>query len=224
MAERVLIIAAHPDDEVLGCGGTLRRHAVLGDEVHILFLADGVSSRDGTMAGVEERQAAAIATAKKLGAEKPEFLLFPDNRLDTVPQLELAKAIENSARRVSPTIVYVHNAGDLNVDHRAVYQSAMVAFRPFPESAVKGIFAFETASSTEWSPSGIGASFVPDRFVDISAYLDMKLELLRLYEKEMRKFPHPRSQEAVTALARWRGASAGVAAAEAFMTVRWIEK
>lgn len=224
MAENVLVVAAHPDDEALGCGGTLKRHSTRGDKVHILFLADGVSSRDGAMTGLEERQAAATDAANLMGAQPPKFLMFADNRLDTVPQLEISKAIEDYAREVSPTIVYTHHGGDLNVDHRIVHQCAMVAFRPIAGSKVKGIFAFETASSTEWSMSGIGSVFDPDRFVDISVTLELKLELLRLYEKEMRPFPHPRSEEAVRALAKWRGASSGLAAAEAFMTMRWIEQ
>lgn len=223
MGDRVLVIAAHPDDEALGCGGTIKWHSSKGDTVSILFMADGVSSRDGSMDGLAERQAAGKAAAKLMGAQEPKFLSFPDNKLDTVPLLDLAKAVEAYASAVKPTIVYVHHGGDLNVDHRLVHQAVLTAFRPFPGSTVRKIFAFETASSTEWSTTSIGPTFLPDRYVDIGGLLDLKLELLRIYSKEMREFPHSRSEQAVRSLAIWRGASVGLPAAEAFSTVRCIE-
>lgn len=224
MPERILVVAAHPDDEALGCGGTLRVHANRGDSIAILFLADGVTARDGSKTGLTERRVAAAKAAKLMGASEPRFLDFPDNRLDTVALLDLAKAVETYAREVSPTVIYTHHGGDLNVDHRRTHQAVMTAFRPVPGSSVKGIFAFETPSSTEWSNLASGPIFAPDRFVDISGTLGVKLELMKAYEHEMREFPHPRSQKAVEALAVWRGASAGLAAAEAFETLRWIER
>lgn len=223
MDERILVIAAHPDDEALGCGATLKLHAERGDDISILFLADGVSARDGKTDGLAARQAAAQAAAKLMGARRPLFLTFPDNRLDTVPLLDLAKAIEEHANRIKPTVAYIHHGGDLNVDHRRAHQAAMTAFRPLPNGSVRKIYAFETMSSTEWSTTAIGPAFHPDRFVDIARLLDLKLELLDIYNKEMREFPHPRSAQAVRSLALWRGASAGLGAAEAFKTIRCIE-
>jgi LmbE family N-acetylglucosaminyl deacetylase len=224
MSERILVVAAHPDDEALGCGGTLRVHANRGDSIAILFLADGVTARDGSKSGLAERRAAAVKASHLMGASEPRFLDFPDNRLDAVALLDLAKAVENYAREVSPTIVYTHHGGDLNVDHRRAHQAVMTAFRPVSGSGVRGILAFETPSSTEWSNLASGPIFTPDRFVDISETLAVKLELIKAYESEMREFPHPRSAKAVEALSVWRGASAGLRAAEAFETLRWIEK
>ncbi len=224
MSERVLVIAAHPDDEVLGCGGTMAVHAARGDRVETVFIADGVTSRPAERQTLDRRRAAATRAAEILGAEKPRLLDYPDNKLDRVALLEIAQAIEKVISEVSPTIVYTHHGGDLNIDHRVVHQAAVTALRPVPESALRGLFAFETPSSSEWATTAIGEAFRPDRFVDIAPKLEKKFEALRAYDEEMRPFPHARSVDAVRALATWRGASAGLKAAEAFITLRWIER
>ncbi len=222
---RVLVVAAHPDDEVIGCGGTTARHAATDDSVHILILADGVTARAGeesSAAQVEARAEAARAAARVLGAEPPRFAGFPDNRLDSVPLLDVVKTVEAVVGEVRPSIVYTHHGGDLNVDHRIVHQAVVTACRPLPETPVRSLYAFETVSSTEWAPETLGQSFRPTRFVDIATHLDRKLQALESYTSEMRSFPHPRSRENVVALARHRGACAGIAAAEAFMVIREI--
>jgi N-acetylglucosamine malate deacetylase 1 len=220
----VLVVAAHPDDEVLGCGGAIARHADRGDAVEIAFIADGVNARAGGSAKLDHRRAAARRAGKILKTREPRFLDYPDNRLDGIPLLEVTQAVEKIVAEVSPTLVYTHHGGDLNVDHRTVHQAVITALRPMPDSKIRGIFAFETPSSTEWSTAAIGAGFRPDRFVDISSVMDRKISALEAYSEEMRAFPHARSLEAVRALARWRGASAGLEAAEAFVTLRWIER
>ncbi len=221
MTEKVLVVAAHPDDEVLGCGGTMARHAAAGDEVHVLFLADGEGARLDA-GSVPERMRTARAAAEILGARDPEFLSLPDNRLDSLDLLDVVRRVEYVVERVRPTVVYTHHGGDLNIDHRIACKSVLTACRPLPGHPVRAIYAFEVASSTEWADSSTPDAFRPDRWVDVTAQLDAKHRALECYVAEMRPFPHSRSFEAVEALARWRGASAGLEAAEAFTTLRVV--
>ena len=224
MSKNVLAIVAHPDDEVLGAGGTLARHAAKGDAVHILFLADGVGARGNDKAAAERRVKAARLAASALGAREPEFLGLPDNRLDGLDLLDIVQPIENAIRKIAPETIYTHHAADLNVDHGLCHRAVLTACRPLPGSPVRRIYAMEVASSTEWSSPNLGNAFMPTHFVDISDTLQAKRRALEAYGEEMRSFPHPRSYEAVDALAAWRGASAGLRAAEAFMVVREIKR
>ena len=220
----VLVVAAHPDDEILGCGGALAAHAAKGDTVHVLVVAEGATSRDGRRepegreSELTRLKAAASRAASVIGAEEPQLLGLPDNRLDSIPLLDVIKPIEAVVETVVPEIVYTHHAGDLNVDHRIVHQAVVTACRPLPGSPVKALYTFETVSSTEWQTAG--EAFRPQRWVDIEPFLHRKLSALEAYEAEMRAFPHARSIDAVEALARVRGASAGLKAAECFMVVR----
>jgi LmbE family N-acetylglucosaminyl deacetylase len=227
---RVLAVAAHPDDEILGCGGILARHADAGDDVHVLIVAEGATSRDDRrdaagrcdeMAGLRQ---AARAAAGVLGAHPPVFLGLPDNRLDQLALLDVVKAIEAVVAPLAPAVVYTHHGGDLNIDHRIVHQATLTACRPLPGSSVEAIFAFETLSSTEWASPASGDAFRPTRFVDISGQLERKLKALRCYAGEMRAFPHARSEDAIEALARVRGSSAGIEAAEALAVIRQVVK
>ncbi|MBI5164710.1 MAG: PIG-L family deacetylase [Magnetospirillum sp.] len=218
----VLVVAAHPDDEVLGCGGTIARHAAAGDRVVIVLVADGVESRQAGGADKAARRAAAVAAAAALGAEAPRFLDFADQRLDVMALLDIVQSIEPVVAEVRPTVVYTHHGGDLNLDHRLVHQAVMTACRPVPGSSVRNILAFEVPSSTEWAGPAIGPPFLPNLFVDIAAFVDAKTRALACYGEEMRPFPHPRSPGAVAALATWRGASCGLAAAESFIVLRQI--
>lgn len=216
----ILAVAAHPDDEILGCGGALARHAAEGDEVHILIVAEGATSRaEGSSADVRALQDAATSAAGVIGAESPRFLGLPDNRLDTMALLDIIQQIEAVVRETTPQIVYTHHGGDLNLDHRIVHQAVVTACRPLTGSTVRRLYAFEAPSSTEWSPSSIGAAFDPTHFVGITDFLTVKKTALECYEMEMRPFPHPRSAEAVTALAQIRGSHVGLAAAEAFEVI-----
>lgn len=221
----VLVVAAHPDDEVLGCGGAMARHAAAGDRVFVMFLADGVTSRESKNPNraINDRQKAARTAARILGAEPPTFCNFPDNRLDTIPLLDMIKAVERVTARVRPGIVYTHHAKDLNVDHRRTHEAVMTACRPVPGSMTASIYGFETASSTEWA-LGTGGSFRPTRFVDITGFLDRKLQALEQYAHEMRPFPHARSREAIRAMARARGVIVGLRAAEAFEVFRQVRR
>ena len=218
--KKILVVAAHPDDEVLGCGGTIARHASVGDTVSVLLLSEGATSREPTDAegDVSALRRAAVEASRTLGAVEPRFCGFPDNRLDTVPLLDVIKAIEVVVDAIEPEIVYTHHQGDLNVDHRIAHQAVATACRPLPGASVNGIYAFEVVSSTEWQTSM--SSFRPNRWINIKPFLHRKLRALEAYSSEMRPFPHARSFEAVDALARVRGASAGLEAAECFMVVR----
>ena len=220
---RVLCVCAHPDDEALGCGGTLARLAAEGAEVHLLFMADGVNARSGAPASaLEKRRAMALQAAEVLGARAPTFLDFPDNRMDGVELLDVVSEIERCAASLAPDVVFTHFTGDLNVDHRICAQAVLTAFRPVPGQSVRAIYGFEVASSTEWAYGAAALHFQPNVFFDISAWLPRKIAALDAYAEEMRPFPHSRSIEAVQALARWRGASVGLAAAEAFSLMRAI--
>ena len=218
----VLVVVAHPDDEILGCGGTLARHTASGDTVHLLIVAEGATSRDPNrdFGDTAALKAAASRAAVAIGAEAPRMLGLPDNRLDTLALLDLIKPIEAVVEAVMPEIVYTHHAGDLNVDHRIVHQAAVTACRPLPASSVRAIYAFETVSSTEWQSGG--DLFRPQRWVDIEPFLENKRRALDAYAAEMRPFPHARSHQAVSALARTRGMAAGLTAAECFMVVREV--
>lgn len=217
----VAVVAAHPDDEALGCGGTLARHAARGDEVHVLFLADGVAAREGAArAEIAQRQDAARSAMRVMGAREPHFGGFPDNRMDTVPLLEVVQVVETFLSKAGARVIYTHHGGDLNIDHRVAHAAVVTACRPVPGSIVDAVYTFEVLSSTEWHSPQQTAPFVPQQYVDVTATLDKKLKALRCYGAEMRAGPHARSYDAVQSLARLRGAQAGVAAAEAFEVLR----
>jgi LmbE family N-acetylglucosaminyl deacetylase len=224
--QTTLVIAAHPDDEVLGCGGTLARIAREGRAVHVLLLADGELSRFPTSEGATDpaalaaRSAAATHACEILGCTSVEVLTLPDNRMDTLDLLDVVRHIESAVERHRPSCVLTHHSSDVNVDHRIVHDAVIAACRPQPSHPVRELLFFEVPSSTEWRPPGSGLPFNPNWFVDISRTLEKKLEALRAYQAELRVFPHPRSLQGVSALARWRGASVGVEAAEAFVLGR----
>ena len=220
----ILVVAAHPDDEVLGCGGYIANQVKSGDEVLVTFLSDGVTSRQGNLGlqEIEARRHAASLAAKVLGLSDVSFGDFPDNKLDSVPLLEVIKRIEAVIKRVQPSIVITHFGGDLNIDHRIVNQAVLTACRPTVDQVVKQIMFFEVSSSTEWQVPTEGEAFVPNWFEDISQTLELKVKALLMYEHELREWPHPRSVKAIEHLAHWRGASCGVDAAEAFVLGRRV--
>jgi LmbE family N-acetylglucosaminyl deacetylase len=212
----VLVIAPHGLDEALGCGGVMARHADGGDSVDVLIVCGDGTGRDAA------RRVSAQKAAQILGARAPRFTGFPENRSDTVPLLEIVGAIERCVLEIKPEIVYVSHGGNLNVDHQTCFRAAVTALRPVPGSSVRAIYAYEILSSTDWAPEGAGEAFVPNRFVEITAQLDRKVEALQAYGDEMRPAPHSRSIEGAKALARVRGGTVGFDAAEAFLLVRGI--
>jgi len=225
----VLVVAAHPDDEALGCGGTIARHALDGDRVHVVIAAEGITSRQN------ERRAAAAASelsalhaaalrANEILGATVEVWDLPDNRLDSLDRLVLIKRIEAVVAQRTPQIVYTHHCGDVNIDHRRIHEAVITACRPMPGHCVTRLLFFETVSSTEWQPPGSAPVFAPNWFVDIAHTLHLKLHALDAYASEMRPWPHSRSTDAVSHLAKWRGASVGSQAAEAFMLGRCIQR
>ena len=214
MSDAVVVIAAHPDDEILGCGGTVALHTRRGDRVTSVIACEGESLRYGP-GGVGQAEHTRRAAAE-LGVEDVRPLGFADQRLDTVPLTDIITPLERVIHEVRPRIVYCQWGGDINRDHELLFKAALVATRPTEESLAT-VYAFDTASSTEW---GFPRSFVPDTWVEISKTLDRKIAAMACYESEVRQYPHPRSLEALRNRARAWGNQHCMDAAEVFMTVR----
>jgi LmbE family N-acetylglucosaminyl deacetylase len=229
MPERTLVIAAHPDDEVLGCGGTIAHHTCLGEAMRVVFLAEGVLARyepqefdrPDVQAANAQRNANALKALKILGVAPEEVILSdrPSCRLDQIPQIELVKQIERHISNFRPTLLLTHAAHDANVDHRIAYAAVIAATRPPTAGNLRMILSFEVLSSTEWNTA---APFAPTVFQDIGTFIEQKLEALAAYGNEMRSSPHPRSPEVVRALSVFRGAQVGLRHAEAFSLIRAV--
>lgn len=221
----ILAVVAHPDDETIGVGGTLARHVTRGDDVHVLVLGDGVTSRydestDAAEAELERRREQACSAANTLGVDSITFDDYPDNAFDSVPLLELTQRIETAIDRHVPETVYTHHYGDLNVDHERTCRATMTAARPLADAAVDEVLAFETLSATEWSIPASADAFQPTTFVDIGETLETKLTALEAYADELRPRPHPRSAAALEQNARLWGHKSGLPAVEAFELLR----
>ncbi len=221
MGERVLVVVAHPDDETLGCGGTLTKHIANGDTVMVASLSSGVGSRDSKNDLAKERIEMYGNAACILGVTVFPSATFPDNRFDDVAQLDICKAIEWYANVMRPTIVYTHWPCDLNIDHRITSNAVMVACRPI-SSSVKRILFMEVAGSTEWSGPG-HLVFAPNYYVNLDQeQVELKQKAMRCYTSEIREQPHPRSLHGIQTHAQWRGMQAGVPFAEAFVLAREV--
>ena len=221
-------MAAHPDDEVLGCGASVAKWAEAGKEVHVVILAEGATSRDSARnpeSRIEELSAlekSAQSAGKILGVTSVRLLNFPDNRMDSVDRLEVIKIVEEQIELVKPETVVTHHSGDINIDHQITHQAVVTACRPQPRELVRRLLVFEVPSSTEWQPPNTSPVFRPNWFEDVSKTLERKLQALEIYAEEMRTWPHARSLQAVEHLARWRGSSVGCEAAEAFILLREV--
>ena len=216
----VLVIAAHPDDEALGCGGTIAKLAAEGDQVEILILGEGAASRDGSSGDeIEKLQNDARKAANVLGAASVRFASLPDNRFDTVPLLDIIKQIEGVIAEVKPNVVFTQHGGDLNVDHEITFRATMTAVRPMQGQGIRALYAYEVASSTEWAFQQFSPVFRPNYFVEIDGFLEQKILAMEAYGGEIRSAPHPRSPEVLQAMAVSRGAAVGLNAAEAFETI-----
>jgi LmbE family N-acetylglucosaminyl deacetylase len=219
---RVLVIAPHPDDEVLGCGGTMIKHVSEGDEVYLCVVTKAYPP-EWPEDEIRERRDEVLKVNNILGTKKTYFLDLPTVKLDTIPQKELNEAIAKVINKLQPEIVYIPHGGDVNSDHRLVFEAAMVAIRPRPALAIRKVLCYETLSETEWAAPLAENAFMPNLYVDISGVLATKLKAMSEYKSELKEFPHPRSLEAISALAKIRGATIGVEAAEAFMLIREIQ-
>ncbi len=212
--QAIVVIAAHPDDELLGCGGTIALHVARGDAVTTVIACEGESLRYGPN-GVGQHHHVHRAAAC-LGVTDVREVGFHDQRLDTLPLTEIIAPLERVVREVRPQIVYCQYGGDINRDHQLLFKALLVATRP-TEDSIAAVYAFDTASSTEWA---YPRSFMPDTWVDISATLEQKIAAMACYESELRPYPHPRSLEALRHRARAWGNQHCLDAAEVFMTVR----
>ncbi|HEY9745064.1 MAG TPA: PIG-L family deacetylase [Oculatellaceae cyanobacterium] len=225
---RILIVAAHPDDEILGCGATILKRIQAGDEVASLVLGEGVTSRYNRRGEAPPEELAALRKANEqvaayCGFVKHWLLDFPDNRFDSVDFLDLVKAVEHVKREVQPDIIYTHFEHDLNLDHRLTFQAVLTACRPKPGETLREIYSFETPSSSEWvSPFSGDNVFRPNVFVNVKETLERKIEAMRFYDSELAPYPHPRSPEALRTIAKRWGVACGQPAAEAFILIRKI--
>ena len=218
----VLVVAAHADDEALGCGGTIARHVEEGDLVHLVLMADGVRSRaESSDADLARRVEVSKRAQCILGISFSWSLELPDNKMDSVPLLEIVQRLEPILEEIQPSVIYTHHHGDLNIDHRLTQAAVMTVCRPVPGSSVREIYGFEVLSSTEWTTQQ-SSPFLPDHFVDITQQLRTKLDALEAYSEEMRAPPHSRSMAHAEVLAYHRGYSVGVDAAEAFEVYRIV--
>ena len=224
MTACVLVFAAHPDDEVLGMGGTIALHAaVWGDTVRVVCVTDGSSTQyPGDEETRRRKNREARLAAGELGVEDYVHLDLPDMRLDSVPHVEVNRAVELQIADFRPDTVYTVHP-DVNRDHRALFDSVAVATRPVPGQVVRRVLTYAPTSSTEWTPPQI-ATFAPNWFVDVAATLDRKVAAFSRYETEARPYPHPRSERAIRATAAHWGAGAGCEAAEPFVLVRAFEQ
>lgn len=226
MNKRILIVAAHPDDEVLGCFGTISKYIKEGYEAYTLILGEGKTSRDeirkvdSKKEEIEELNIEIINANKIIGIKKVFIEQLPDNRFDSVNLLDIVKIINKIKEEVTPDIIFTHYENDLNIDHSLTYKAVLTATRPLEEECVKEIYSFEILSSTEWN---YPLSFSPDFFVDISETIDLKLEAMNQYSSELREFPHPRSLEGIKLIAKYHGMRIGRKYVEAFKTIRVIK-
>lgn len=226
----ILVVSAHPDDEIIGMGGIMKKLSKLHN-IKVLFLADGITARKKPghvnvptyevtkqsakkmKKEIEIRKIHAKRALNLLGVNKTEFLDFPDNELDTVPFLKIVKEIEKEIIKTKCNVIFTHHYNDLNIDHRITYEATITAARPLTSSKVSSIISFEAISSTDWR---YPYKFNPNMYVDISKELNLKIKALSYYKNEIRKYPHPRSQETIEYVARRWGSLYGFKAAEAF--------
>jgi len=217
----VLVLAPHPDDEVLGCGGTIARHVAEGDSVTIVVATRGLNELFS-----DEQKEQVLAEARKahavLGVAETRFFEFPAPALDTVPRYKIAGAIAEVIDNVQPTTLYIPHHGDIHSDHLHLHHAALVAARPLASCPVRRILAYETVSETEWAPPHSDAPFYPTCFIDISEHLQKKLEAMACFESQVKQPPDARSLRTLEALARVRGATIARDAAEAFVLIREI--
>ncbi|MFT5229604.1 MAG: LmbE family N-acetylglucosaminyl deacetylase [Urechidicola sp.] len=220
MIKRVLIVAAHPDDEAIGCSGVMAKFKSEGVKIGLVFMTDGIASRSPSENEANDRCSGKETAMKILTPDYCKSFDYPDNKMDSVPLLNIVKSVESSILEFEPDLVITHWHGDLNIDHRITYQSVVTAIRPQPESSVKELWCFEVNSSTDYVCSSFG--FTPNLFVDISRFWTKKLEYLSCYKNELRQYPHSRSVRSIEAKAVVRGSQCGIDYAESFICERRI--
>lgn len=225
--KKALIVVAHPDDEVLGMGGTIAKLTEKGIETHLLIVTDGSSSQYRDAADVnsiiEKKKGETRESCAILGIRSVTYGDLPDMKLDTVPHVEINAVIEGAIRSIRPDVVFTHFYGDVNLDHQLVFRSVMVACRPLSGQCVRSVYCFENPSSTEWNAVSPQTVFVPNYFVNIGGQLETKLRALSCYRTELREYPHPRSLEHVKKVNEAEGIKLGLPAAERFLLIRQLD-
>ncbi|MCK5444058.1 MAG: PIG-L family deacetylase [Rhodospirillaceae bacterium] len=214
---QVLVVAPHPDDETLGCGGTLLRHKAAGDDIHCVLVTAMTPELGFSDKKIKERAAIIESVSSHYGFDSVHSLGLPTTKLDTFPMLELAKKASEVISKVKPDTIYLPFPGDAHSDHRIVFEMFISSTKWFRNPEVKRVLSYETLSETGFNPSPTVSNFAPNTYVDISDFLDGKLQAMRLYADEMGDFPFPRSEKAIAALASLRGSESGFEAAESFM-------
>jgi len=222
MNKNILILAPHPDDEVLGCGGTMKKYAESGSKVNVVILTRGTSKMYSDER-IENVRKEAKNAHKILGVKETIFFDFLAPELDTIPLSEISKVISDVINKLNIQIVYLPHRGDIHNDHRAVFNAGLVACRPVGQYSVKEIYSYETLSETEWAAPFGDDIFVPTKFVNITEQMNHKLKAMECFISQLRTFPNPRSLESIEALAKHRGATVGFERAEGFLTIRNIE-
>ncbi len=226
--KRILVIAAHPDDEVFGMGGTIAKRVRQGDEVYVLIVSDGSTAqyRDSKELSsiIREKEEQIKCANEILGVKEVIHSNLPDMQLDSVKHIDVNEVIEKAIEIIKPEVVYTHFYGDVNMDHRCVYHSTMVAVRPTPTQCVKEVYCYSVPSSTEWEPQKSDTCFMPNVFVEIEDFFKFKEEAIRAYSAELRDFPHPRSVEYVRTMDTANGLKCGQKMVEEFVCLRCIEE
>ena len=225
----ILIVVAHPDDEVLAMGGTICYYKKLKYDIYAMFFSDGISSRKYNSNvrmkfDIKRREEASEKAAKLLGFEWIFKGRFQDNAMDKEPLLKYINVIEKIKKKINPSIVYTHSPTDLNVDHRIISEATLTAFRPQPGETCQEIATFEISSSTDYSHHKLYGSFIPNKFIDINKFIDNKLKALSFYKSELKPYPHSRSLRGIKLLSQYRGVQVGMKNAEAFEVLRKIIK
>lgn len=225
---KILVICAHPDDEVLGCGGTLLKHCKNKDQINILFVFEGSSARYNNKDNIKaikdlkKRETSAIKVAKRLRAKSIKFLNYQNLIINSSLQLKITKEVSKIIKKINPNIIYTHSSKDLNIDHRTCFESVLVATRPEKNLSLKKLLCFEIPSSTEWAHNIFG-NFSPNYFVNIEKFLKEKLKLLKYYNYELKAFPHPRSNENLISQSKLAGSICGFRHAERFEIIKILD-
>ena len=217
--KKIAAIFAHPDDEILGCGATMSKYSQKGSEINVMLLTNGYKSRESNKFSKDEFDQQIMDSLKKVGCLSLKKCDFPDNKMDSVPMLDIVKEIEEFLLNKKPDVIFTHFSGDLNIDHRVVFNAVITAARPI---RFKGkIYSSEINSSTEWNYSN--NNFRPNVYESVDNHIDKKMEAMKIHKNELEDWPHPRSIQGIKNLSKLRGQEAGLNCAEAFMLIREIK-
>ncbi|MCP5463710.1 MAG: PIG-L family deacetylase [Deltaproteobacteria bacterium] len=220
--KNILVVAPHPDDETLGCGGTLLKHKEMGDQISWLIVTE-MKESEGFVAEIVAKREEEIKTAANLyGFDQVKRLGFATTKLDTLPVGELVAAMSKAFQEIKPTVVYAPYPGDVHTDHRFVFDAVNACSKSFRYPFIKEVLCYETISETEFNLDPMASSFKPNRFVNIENHLDQKINIMKTFASELGEFPFPRSEKVIRAMAEWRGSMIGTKAAEAQMILKEV--